>query len=194
MNVKMENRRKGDAKGSVVREGKMLDYLGYCFMPGNVRMRKSIKQNFARKAKRIKNKKRRREVLASYWGWCKWGDCRHLWNVITNNDMSFADHGINGRVETKDGKKFFDVEKVSLEEIVKDEITVLEYEEGVKTQYGPGRIVVKILHEGMEKKIITNSFTIKSMLRQASERNLFPIQTKVLKKPIEKGKWDFYFE
>lgn len=194
MNVKMENQRKGDAKGNVEREGKMLDYLGYCFMPGNVRMRKSIKQNFARKAKRIKNRKRRREVLASYWGWCKWGDCRHLWNVITNNDMSFADHGINGRVETKDGKKFFDIEKVSLEEIVKDEITVLEYEEGVKTQYGTGRIVVKILHEGKEKKIITNSFTIKSMLRQARERNLFPIQTKVLKKPIEKGKWDFYFE
>lgn len=66
--------------------------------------------------------------------------------------MSFADHGINGRVETKDGKKFFDVEKVSLEEIVKDPITVLEYEEGVKTQYGPGRIVVKIIHNGAEKE------------------------------------------
>ncbi len=108
--------------------------------------------------------------------------------------MSFADHGINGRVETKDGKKFFDVEKVSLEEIVKDPITLLEYEEGVKTQYGPGRIVVKIIHNGAEKKIITNSFTIKSMLKQAKEKNLFPIETRVLKKPIEKGRWDFYFE
>jgi len=190
----MMERRERSAKGSAARGGRVLDYLGYCFMPGNVRMRKSIKQSFARKAKRIKENKRRKEVLASYWGWCKWGNCRHLWNVITNNDMSFADHGINGRIETKDGKKFFDVEKVSLEEIVKDEITVLEYEEGVKTQYGPGRVVVKILHGGVEKKIITNSFTIKSMLKQAKEQNLLPIQTRVLKKPIEKGRWDFYFE
>jgi hypothetical protein len=190
----MENQRKRNAKDNVPRDGRVLDYLGYCFVPGNVRMRKSIKQTFARKSKRINNKKRRREVLASYWGWCKWGNCRHLWNVITDKDMSFADHGINGRVETKDGKKFFDVEKVSLEEIVKDPITVLEYEEGVKTQYGPGRIVVKIIHNGAEKKIITNSFTIKSMLKQAKEMNLFPIETRVLKKPIEKGRWDFYFE
>lgn len=183
-----------NVNGNAVKVGRMLDYLGYCFMPGNVRMRKSIKQNFARKAKRIKSKKRRREVLASYWGWCKWGDYRHLWNVITDNDMSFADHGISGRIETKDGKKFFDVEKVSLEEIVKDEITILEYESNVDTQYGKGRTVIKILHEGVEKKVITNSFTIKSMLKQASELNLLPITTRVLKKPIEKGRYDFYFE
>lgn len=182
------------ADGSVAAPGRSLDYLGYCFTPGNVRMRKSIKAEFARKAKRIRNKKRRREVLASYWGWCKWGDCRHLWNVITDNDMSFAEHGINGRIETKDGKRFFDVEKVSLEEIVKDEITILEYEEGVKTQYGPDRTVIKIRHNGAEKKIITNSFTIKSQLRQARDLNLFPIDTVVLKKPIEKGRWDFYFK
>ena len=190
----MERQIRKDANDSEARGARMLDYLGYCFTPGNVRMRKSIKQNFARKAKRIKSKKRRKEVLASYWGWCKWADCRHLWNVITDNDMSFAEHGIVGRIETKDGKKFFDMEKVNLEEIVKDDITILDYESDVKTQYGGGRCVVKIIHQGSEKKFITNSFTIKAMLQQAREQKLFPIQTRVLKKPIEKGRYDFYFE
>lgn len=32
------------------------------------------------------------------------------------------------------------------------------------------------------------------MLQQAREQKLFPIQTRVLKKPIEKGRYDFYFE
>lgn len=53
-----------------------------------------MKKNFARKVKRIKSRKRNREIRASYWGWCKWGDCKNLWRTITNNDMSFADKGI----------------------------------------------------------------------------------------------------
>lgn len=50
----MERQIRKDANDSVAMGARMLDYLGYCFTPGNVRMRKSIKQNFARKAKRIK--------------------------------------------------------------------------------------------------------------------------------------------
>ena len=46
-------------------------------------MRKSMKQNFARKVKRIKSRKRRHEILAAYWGWCKWGDCKNLWKTIS---------------------------------------------------------------------------------------------------------------
>lgn len=68
-------------------------------------MRKNMKKNFARKVKRIKSRKRNREIRASYWGWCKWGDCKNLWITITNNDMSFADKGIKQSGRTKDGKK-----------------------------------------------------------------------------------------
>lgn len=60
-----------------------------------------MKKNFARKVKRIKSRKRNREIRASYWGWCKWGDCKNLWRTITNNDMSFADKGIKQRVEQR---------------------------------------------------------------------------------------------
>lgn len=194
----MEKSRKENAKGNVAREGRMLDYLGYCFMPGNVRMRKSIKQNFARKAKRIKNKKRRREVLASYWGWCKWGDCRHLWNVITDNDMSFADKGITGRNSTKDGKEFYDIMQVKGDDIVNLPIKVLSFIPGIKTKHGPNRYAVKILVNGEERKWITGSVTIKSMLDQAQEQGLLPskegIDTKLKKRDLGGGMKDYIFE
>ena len=86
--------RKRDADREV-EVGRRIDFLGYQFSRERVLLRKSIKKKFAKKTK-IRNPERRRQVLASYWGWCKWGDCRHLWNVITKNDMSFADKGIKG--------------------------------------------------------------------------------------------------
>lgn len=191
--MKNDNERRRE-KGNVVVDGRSIDFLGYCFTPTNVRIRKSIKQTFARKAKRITNDKRRREVLASYWGWCKWGHCRHLWNKVTNNDMSFADIGISGRITTKDGQKFFDVKKIKIDSILNLPITVVEFETNIKTQHGPGRYAVKILYNSEELKFITNSFTLKNMLDQAKAKNAFPIDTVIKKRDIG-GKFpDYYFE
>jgi len=181
-------------KGNVVVDGRSIDFLGYGFTQTNVRIRKSIKQTFARKAKRITDEERRREVLAAYWGWCKWGNCRNLWNKITNNDMSFADIGISGRITTKDGQKYFDVKKVKIDTILNLPITVVDYETNIKTPHGPGRYAVKIQYNGEKCKFFTNSFTLKSMLDQAKAINAFPIDTVVKKKDIG-GKFpDYYFE
>lgn len=117
---------------NVVR-GRRINFLGYCFTKDNVRMRKSMKKNFARKVKRIKSRKRNREIRASYWGWCKWGDCNNLWRTITNNDMSFADKDIKQSGRTKDGKKFFDVKETRLMDILNVPITVVDFETNVKT-------------------------------------------------------------
>ena len=48
--------------------GRYIDFLGYNFYIDNVRMRKSMKKRFARKAKRTKSEVKRQQVLASYWG------------------------------------------------------------------------------------------------------------------------------
>lgn len=190
----MERQRRKDVNDNVARGARMLDYLGYCFTPGNVRMRKSIKQNFARKAKRIKNKKRRREVLASYWGWCKWADCRHLWNVITDNDMSFADKGITGRNITKDGKEFYDIMQVKADNIINIPIKVLSFIPGINTKHGPNRYAVKISINGEERKWITGSVTIKSMLDQAQNKDAFPIDTVLRKRDLGGGMKDYIFD
>lgn len=179
---------------NVVVSGAPIDFLGYQFYHEKTLLRKSIKQKFCRKIKCIKNPNKMLRIKSAYWGWTLHGDCRHLWNQITNCDMSFGEYGIKGRIETKDGQKFYDVEQVSLEQIVKDPITVLDFEPNIKTKFGPDRYVVKILHEGAEKKLITNSFTIKSQLNQARDGNILPQQTRVIKKQIDKGKWDYYFE
>ena len=130
---------------NVVR-GRRINFWGYCFTKDNVRMRKNMKKNFARKVKRIKSRKRNREIRASYWGWCKWGDCKNLWRTITNNDMSFADKGIKQSGRTKDGKKFFDVKETRLMDILNVPITVVDFETNVKTKQGEGRDIVFFLN------------------------------------------------
>lgn len=79
---------------NVVR-GRRINFLGYCFTKDNVRMRKNMKKNFARKVKRIKSRKRNREIRASYWGWCKWMD-------ILNVPITVVDFETN--VKTKQGE------------------------------------------------------------------------------------------
>lgn len=51
-----------------------IDFLGYVFYHTHVRLRKSIKQRFARKLKKGANQ----ASIASYCGWAKWGNCKNL--------------------------------------------------------------------------------------------------------------------
>lgn len=51
-----------------------LDFVGYSFFPTHTKLRKSIKQNFARMVRRNKN----RASIASYNGWAVHGNCRNL--------------------------------------------------------------------------------------------------------------------
>lgn len=186
-------------KENVVR-GRRVDFLGYCFTHEEVRLRKSIKQNFAIKTKRIKSQKRRHEVLASYWGWCKHGNCTHLWRKITNNDMSFADKGIKRSGVTKDGKKYFEVEEIRMMDIINVPIKVLDCIEGVKTKMGDGRMCILLETEGKKCKVITNSYKIKDVLSQAVEleksgTNVFPVENVIIRRrSLNDGKSDFYFE
>lgn len=50
-----------------------IDFLGYVFYHTHVRLRKTIKQNFARAVKRGNPKS-----LAAYWGWAKHANTNHL--------------------------------------------------------------------------------------------------------------------
>lgn len=188
-----DRRRNGNVSAAAT-DGRRIDFLGYCFTHGNIRLRKSIKQTFARKEKKIKSAERRREVRASYWGWCKWGNCRNLWNTITDNDMSFSELGISGRNTTKDGQRFFDIRKVRAMEILNVPITVLDFEPDIKTKNGGGRYAVKILFEGQEVKFITNSMTLKSQLDQVKDIGKLPVQTKLKKRDIGDGMTDYVFD
>ncbi|MEZ3549651.1 MAG: hypothetical protein K1W02_02805 [Muribaculaceae bacterium] len=186
--------KEGKGGGNAATGGRRIDFLGYCFTHDRVMLRKSIKQRFARKVRQCKPGKRRREILASYWGWCKWGNCKNLWNTITDNDMSFKDIGITGRNEMKDGQRFFDVRKVKVMEILNMPITVLDFIPDVKTRHGDGRYAVKIMYDGQEMKFITGSYTLKSQLDQAKEANALPIETRLRKRDLGEGTTDYIFD
>lgn len=154
--------------------GRRIDFLGYRFTRGATLLRKSIKKTFARKVQRIKSGKRRQQVLASYHGWCKWGNCKHLWNtLIDDKNMSFGERGLRSRTTTKDGRRFFDDPEKKMMEILNSGITVLDFETGIKTRNGGDRYAIRfeMIECGERKryKVITNSFTLKSVLDQARE-------------------------
>ena len=168
------------------KRGQKIDFLGYQFTNDVTLMRKRIKKTFARKSKRIVNEKRRHEVLASYWGWNKWCNGRHLWKVLTNNDMSFAERGIKSQTKTKDGKRFFDDPDKRMMEILNTPITIIDFETGVKTRNGGDRYAIRfrMMEFGEEKqyKVITNSFTLKNVLDQARayDNRLEALKSKVI--------------
>ncbi|MDD4515111.1 hypothetical protein [Massilibacteroides sp.] len=182
--------------------GRSIDFLGYRFTKDKTLLRKSIKERFARKLKNVKNEKRRHEIKASYWGWCKHGDCRHLWNIITDNDMSFLEKGIKRSDKTKDGKKFFEVEEKRMMEILNISITVVDCELGLHTKMGDDRCCILFSEKGSEKlcKVITNSFKIKDVLKSAKEaekagKEIFPVEDVVIRRrALRDGKSDYYFE
>lgn len=174
-----------------------IDMLGYTFLPTHVKMRKRIKQNFARRWKQAKSAKRQRDLLASYYGWCKWGNCHRIFNKITG--MGFTSLGIKPQIKTKDGKRFLDAPIVNAMTILNLPIKILDFEDGVKTRNGEGRYAILIEVNGNRAKIITNSVTIKSQLDQARQmqqagQDVFPIETKMRRRELGNNRHDYNFD
>ena len=180
--------------------GRSIDFLGYVFSRNNVRLRKSVKCKFAVKVKTTKSEQKLRQVKASYWGWCKWGNCKHLWNVITNNDMSFAEKGIRANKKTKDGKKYFSAKNVAITDVLNVPVTVVDFEAGIKTSKGDDRYAVLIIKGGEQCKFMTSAFEIKNVLDQASEaekagQKIFPVENVIIRKrSFGDGKSSYYFD
>ena len=101
----------------------------------------------------------------------------------------FADFGIN----VLDNKNIFAVHAISIEEITNCEITVLDFESGVKTRHGIGRYIVKIKHENIERKFFTNATPIKEALDRISKED-FPFTTTIRQQRYGSGSGKtFYF-
>mgnify|MGYP002522297391 FL=1 len=117
-----------------------IDFLGYVIYPDHVMLRKRIKQKFARKMHEVKSRKRRRVLIASFYGMAKHDDCNMLFNKLTGKEMkSFKD--LNVAYKPEDGKKRFAGAVVSIRELVNLPIVVKDFEVGVKTSQGEDRCV-----------------------------------------------------
>ena len=170
-----------------------IDFLGYVIYPDHVRLRKRIKQKFARKMHEIKSRKRRRVLIASFYGMAKHANCNRLFNKLTGKEMkSFKD--LNVAYKPEDGKKRFAGEVVSIRELVNLPIVVKDFETGVKTSQGEDRCVVAIEVDGKLKKFFTNSEEMKNILQQVSEMpDGFPFETTIKSETFGKGRTKYVF-
>ena len=170
-----------------------IDFLGYVIYPDHVRLRKRIKQKFARKMHEVKSRKRRRVLIASFYGMAKHANCIMLFNKLTGKEMkSFKD--LNVAYKPEDGKKRFAGEVVSIRELANLPIVVKDFETGVKTSQGEDRCVVAIEVDGKLKKFFTNSEEMKNILQQVSEMpDGFPFETTIKSETFGKGRTKYVF-
>lgn len=174
-----------------VEEG--IDFLGYVIRPDSVRLRKRIKQKFARKMAEIKSRRRRRELIASFYGMVKHANCNMLFNKLTGKSMkSFKDLKVAYKPE--DGKKRFPGTVVSIRELVNLPIVVTDFETGIKTEQGEDRCIVAIEQNGEPKKFFTNSEEMKNILAQIREMpDGFPFETIIKTETFGKGRTKYVF-
>lgn len=174
-----------------VEEG--IDFLGYVIHPDYVRLRKRVKQKFARRMHEVKSRRRRHELIASFYGMAKHADCNKLFNKLTGKEMrSFKD--LNVAYKPDDGKKRFPGAVISIRELVNLPIEVYDFEMGVTTSQGPDRCVVAIKVNGEPKKFFTDSKEMKNILQQIKEQpDGFPFTTILKSESFGQGKTKYIF-
>ena len=169
-----------------------IDFLGYVIRPDYVKLRKCIKKKFARKMHKVKSKRRRRELIASFYGMAKHADCINLFYKLTGKQMkSFKD--LNVSYKPEDGKKRFSGEVVSIRTLVNLPIVVKDFELGIKTSEGEDRCIVSIEQNGGLKKFFTNSEEMKNILTQIQEMDGLPFETTIKSETFGKGRTKYVF-
>ena len=171
-----------------------IDFLGYVTFNGSYSLlRKRVKKENARKLHKVKSRKRRRELIASFYGIAKHACCRNLFYKLTGKKMkSFKD--LNVAYKPKDGKKRFAGAVVSIRELVNIPIIVKDFETGIKTEQGEDRCIVSIEMNGEARKFFTNSEEMKNILAQIKEvPDGFPFETTIKTEVFGKGRTKYVF-
>ena len=147
-----------------VEEG--LDFLGYVIYPTHTLMRKCVKQAYARKLHRVKSRRRRKELIASFYGMAKHGNCLHLMQTLMTpceyryyRKKMMKDFGKArcGQATNPDGKKSFKGMKVSGRELNRQPFIVLDYEKGVVAREDRERyeaLVAEAIHNGIDTETV----------------------------------------
>lgn len=120
-----------------------LDFLGYVIYPDYSLLRKRVKQQFARKLKKVKSRKRREALAGSLWGMAKHCQAWHLLETLLypsefnkikrkikkKKMQDFGNVVVNRK--TIDGKKNFRGQKISGRELDHKPFIIYDYEKGI---------------------------------------------------------------
>lgn len=171
-----------------------IDFVGYKIYPDHVLLRKRIKKKFAAKIKKIKSRKRRHELIASFYGMTKHADCANLNNKLIGVETMKSFKDLKVTYQPANGQKYFPGDTISIRDLVNLEIIVHDFQLGVKTREGEDRCVVSIEMGGQMKKFITNSDEMKNILSQIGEmEDGFPFETTIKAQSFGNGKTKYVF-
>lgn len=121
-----------------------IDFVGYKIYKDHVLLRKRIKKKFAAKIKKIKSRKRRHELIASFYGMTKHADCANLNNKLIGVETMKSFKDLKVTYQPANGQKYFPGDTISIRDLVNLEIIVHDFQLGVKTREGEDRCVVSI--------------------------------------------------
>lgn len=154
-----------------------IDFLGFkTYANGKIEIRKRIKKRFFKRFNRVISVKRKRELVASFYGICKHANSNNLFkNTFGINMKTFAELGLNNVVG---GKQFFDVPVISIADLNNLTVVILDFQDDIKTRQGEGRFVVLIeMPDGSRRKFFTNNSMIKQNLLDARSQGELPFKT-----------------
>lgn len=171
-------------------ESRGIDFLGYVIRHDYVLVRKHIKKKVARRLHKVKSKKRKYVVLASFWGWIKHCNGKHLFFKLTNM-KSFKDLGVT--YKPADGKKRFEGNLTPLGNLQNCKVTIVDFETDIKTKQGEGRYVVQYEMDGQKGKFITASEEMKNILDQIKELGELPFETIIKRETFGGNKTKYVF-
>lgn len=171
-----------------------IDFVGYKIYPDHVLLRKRIKKKFAAKIKKIKSRKRRHELIASFYGMTKHADCANLNNKLIGVETMKSFKDLKVTYQPANGQKYFPGDTISIRDLVNLQIIVHDFQLGVKTREGEDRCVVSIEMGGQMKKFITNSDEMNNVLSQIGEmEDGFPFETTIKAQSFGNGKTKYVF-
>lgn len=168
------------------------DFLGYVDDGDCSRLRKRTKQKAARKLARVKSRKRRQEIIGSFKGMAKWGDCNHLYRTLTGKNMrEFKDIGL--QYVADDGKKRFGGKQTTLRELSNTHICLLDFETEVQTENGLRTLVSFQYDNGTYGKYFTADKQQTWFLEKLREQNDLPCGTTIKSEVYGSGKVRYIF-
>lgn len=191
-----------------------IDFLGYVDDGKHSRLRKRTKKKAARKLAKVKSRKRRQKIIGSFKGMAKWGDCNHLYKILTGKNMKDIGE-VDIALRYSDGKKHFKGKTISPRELEQKGFVVVDYERDViprmetekyeqrlaearmrgedETKVKPPvkKWVISILFEGKPRKMWTGIEENKCKLVAMEKQGAMPFFATIAS-DFSSGKYPFY--
>ena len=127
-----------------------IDFIGYKFFPTHTQLRKRIKLKMQKRVRQLTKQgvddATFKRQLASHFGWCKHGDCRHLLRTTLKDKIILFEKNMEYKrlSEIREAENWFGLPKskrVSIQELFGKDVVFFEYL--TATIRGEEKVVVK---------------------------------------------------